>query len=310
MVVMNPGVQNPHCSPWRLDERLLDRPRGAVRSGEPLDGGDLVAVHGDREQQAAAHRPAVEQHRAGAADSVLAAHVGAGQAEVVAQRVGQQPSGRHRHRVQRAVHHEAHLVQRFPGHARAPIVATGCGVGEGPHGQHAGQVPPVLGGRMDVTLRVDTGTGQLTGRRPVRHLRALAGDRLGEVQHERHGRHRQVGGPRRGHRPVGLERHGRGHAAQCVVAVPAGHLDERRPGPGRRCGEPGGDRELARLDGGLQRCQEEVGGRHGAPRPQPGQLDRAAEQGQHRSHLAGGVGVGEAADGGPAVADGRVGHQP
>jgi hypothetical protein len=43
-----------------------------------------VAVGLHREEQAGAHRLAVEEHGAGAADAVLAADVGAGQAEVVA----------------------------------------------------------------------------------------------------------------------------------------------------------------------------------------------------------------------------------
>ena len=47
-----------------------------------------VGLH--REHQAGAHRLAVEEDRAGAADAVLAADVRAGQAELVAQEVAQQ----------------------------------------------------------------------------------------------------------------------------------------------------------------------------------------------------------------------------
>ena len=42
-----------------------------------------------REDQAGAHRLAVDQHGAGAADAVLAADVGAGEAKLMAQAVGE-----------------------------------------------------------------------------------------------------------------------------------------------------------------------------------------------------------------------------
>ena len=71
-----------------LVERLLQRmERLAVR--QALHRLDLVAVHLRREQQARAHGGAVDGDGAGAADAVLAAEVGAGQVEVVAQEVGQ-----------------------------------------------------------------------------------------------------------------------------------------------------------------------------------------------------------------------------
>ncbi len=102
-VVLQPGVDGGQearraeaaLEPVALGERLLHRAERAVGVGEPLDGGDLEALRGDREHQAGAHRPAVDQDRAGAADAVLAADVGAGEAEVVAQRVGQQPARGH-----------------------------------------------------------------------------------------------------------------------------------------------------------------------------------------------------------------------
>ena len=55
--------------------------------------------------------PAVDQDRAGAAHAVLAADVGAGEPEVVAQRVGQQPAGGHPDVVGDAVHGQAYVVQ-------------------------------------------------------------------------------------------------------------------------------------------------------------------------------------------------------
>src|SRR5438132_1818001 len=50
---------------------------------------DRVAVHLRREQQARAHGGAVDGDGAGAADAVLAAEVGAGEVEILAQEVGQ-----------------------------------------------------------------------------------------------------------------------------------------------------------------------------------------------------------------------------
>ena len=47
------------------------------------------AVELRREEQAAPRAPAVHQHRAGAADAVLAAHVGAGEPEVLPEEVGE-----------------------------------------------------------------------------------------------------------------------------------------------------------------------------------------------------------------------------
>ena len=78
-----------------VGERLLHRRQRAVRLGQPLHGGDLRAVGADREQETGADRDAVQQDGAGAAHAVLAAHMGAGQLEVVTDDVGQQPPGRH-----------------------------------------------------------------------------------------------------------------------------------------------------------------------------------------------------------------------
>ena len=61
----------------------------------------------------------VEEHGAGAADAVLAAHVGAGQPEVVAESVGEQPACGHAQDVDGAVDREPDLVQLL-GHDRPP----------------------------------------------------------------------------------------------------------------------------------------------------------------------------------------------
>ena len=59
----------------------------------PFDGQDLVAVRLHGEHQARARRAAIEQDRAGAADAVLAAEMRAGEAELMAQEIGE----RHAH---------------------------------------------------------------------------------------------------------------------------------------------------------------------------------------------------------------------
>ena len=71
-------------------EGLLDRMQRAVLGGERLDGADLVAGGLHREGQARAAGLAVDQHRAGAADAVLAADMGAGEAELVAEEIGEE----------------------------------------------------------------------------------------------------------------------------------------------------------------------------------------------------------------------------
>src|SRR4029077_11237299 len=62
----------------------------AVLAGERLHGLHVAAfgLHGQRE--ARAHRGTVDLHRAAAADAVLAAHVGPGRAEAVAQKIAEQ----------------------------------------------------------------------------------------------------------------------------------------------------------------------------------------------------------------------------
>ena len=71
-----------------LDEGGLQRVQGARRA-ETFDRHDLVALVHDGERQARVDAPAVDQHRAGAALPVVAALLGAGQVQVLAQRVEQ-----------------------------------------------------------------------------------------------------------------------------------------------------------------------------------------------------------------------------
>ena len=81
-----PGVQKPHCSALRSLERLL-QVGDLARVRQALDGLDLGAVACAGEHQAAAHDRAVDPHRAGAADAVLAADVRAGEPQVLAQEI-------------------------------------------------------------------------------------------------------------------------------------------------------------------------------------------------------------------------------
>ena len=56
---------------------------------EAFDGGDVGVVASDRKGDAGAYRHAVDEQRAGAADAVLAAEMGAGQVVRLAQQIGE-----------------------------------------------------------------------------------------------------------------------------------------------------------------------------------------------------------------------------
>src|SRR5262245_7908901 len=73
-----------------LPERLLNRVE-RFSAGEPFDRRHLRPVSLSGEEQARADRLAVEHHRARATDAVLAAEMGAGEAEVLPQEVGERP---------------------------------------------------------------------------------------------------------------------------------------------------------------------------------------------------------------------------
>ena len=87
-------------------KRVLQRTRRAVGPRQPLYRGDLAAVGLHREHEAGAHRLTVEQHRARAADAVLASGMGAGQAQGVAQEIDQGQTPLHPGFAQFAVHFE------------------------------------------------------------------------------------------------------------------------------------------------------------------------------------------------------------
>ena len=70
--------------------------RQVSASGQPLDRAQLAAVHLNREQEAATHRGSVHDHRAGAADAVLAADVRPGETQAMPKEVRQQQPRLHR----------------------------------------------------------------------------------------------------------------------------------------------------------------------------------------------------------------------
>ena len=75
-----------------VDEGLLHRVQLAARFGEAFDRRHRP-LDRDRQRQAAEHAAAVDEHRAGAALAVVSAFLGAGQPEMLAQRVEQRGAG-------------------------------------------------------------------------------------------------------------------------------------------------------------------------------------------------------------------------
>src|SRR5580658_4594181 len=105
----------------RIPHRLLQRAQPAVR-GQPLDRRYLAAGGLDRQHQARAHRPAVDDDRARTADPVLAADVGAGEIEVIPQEVRQRLARLRRAGACRAV--DPHGDAGFSyGHQLLPLAA-------------------------------------------------------------------------------------------------------------------------------------------------------------------------------------------
>ena len=88
-VVSIPGRAEAALQAMVLVEGLLQRMQLVGARRDAFDGEDLVAVRLHREHQAGARRQPVQEDGAGAAHAVLAAEMGAGQAELVADEVGE-----------------------------------------------------------------------------------------------------------------------------------------------------------------------------------------------------------------------------
>src|SRR2546422_1357432 len=104
--------------PVSLAERGLKGMQRVARAvSEALHGLDLVAVRLDGEHEAGADRLAVQQHGAGAAHPVLASNVRSGEAQLVAQEVGEEQPRLHRALVAHAIDgdHQRHAqgAQRY-----------------------------------------------------------------------------------------------------------------------------------------------------------------------------------------------------
>ncbi len=98
-----------------LAEHLLHGMQRAVRGGQALDGGDRAALRLHGQHGAALHAVAVDMDDARAALAGVAADMGAGQAQLLAQQLHQQRAAFDLDRVWRAVHRQADL-----GHGVSP----------------------------------------------------------------------------------------------------------------------------------------------------------------------------------------------
>ena len=112
-----------------LAEHLLHRVQRAVGRGEALDRGDAAAVGLQRQHGAGLHRDAVDMHDAGAALAGVAADMGAGQPQLLAQQFDQQGAAFDLHRVLLAVYRQGDLRHaRAPFHSRFVATVQAAGV--------------------------------------------------------------------------------------------------------------------------------------------------------------------------------------
>ena len=123
-----PGVQKPHCVPsfsWKACCSALMRPDLAEQDPRSFRSRGLAP---SSQRDAGQPRLVVDQHRAGAALAAVAALLGAGQLQVIAQHLEQQRVVGHRHLVGAAVDVQASAVvwpwsfnlRCAAGRARAP----------------------------------------------------------------------------------------------------------------------------------------------------------------------------------------------
>ena len=108
----------------RGDERRLAAADADRRGSEALDGHDVGAAALDGEQQAGTRGGAIIKDGAHAANTVLTAQVGAGQAEVLADGVGESHPRRDRDSRLRSVHRECNGQQLIGGGPDGVCLAT------------------------------------------------------------------------------------------------------------------------------------------------------------------------------------------
>ena len=102
-----PGVQKPHCRPsWAMNASCTGCSLSALRHA--FDREDIGAVVTDRERKARIDPPSVDDDGAGAALAAVAALLGSGQIQPLAQQIEQRDAGViERDRPLHAVHGES-----------------------------------------------------------------------------------------------------------------------------------------------------------------------------------------------------------
>lgn len=88
-----PGVQNPHCKAWWRLKASCKADKTPPLLLQTFDGLQRQAIGLHRQHQTAALGHSLYPHCAGATDAVLAAHVRACQAQLMAQHIHQQRAG-------------------------------------------------------------------------------------------------------------------------------------------------------------------------------------------------------------------------
>ena len=128
--LMRQQLRHRHQDPRRAEaalqavqfmEGLLDRMQGTVGPRQPFHRADIAPLGLHRQHQAAARRTAIHQHGARAAHAMLAAHMGAGHAQLATQEIRQI-------------------------HPRLGASLPGCAIDAQPDGQRLCVVVPAHGG--------------------------------------------------------------------------------------------------------------------------------------------------------------------
>ena len=242
-------------------ERALQRRQLAVVARQVLDRADVRAVGLDGEHHAALDRLPVELHGAGAAVAGVAADVRAGQVEVVADEVHQQPPGRDLALVGRAVD----LDRDRPAVARLAHAHPFARFGGGQHGAlaaHLGEAPAVVGrararptGGSSASPMPATAACTASGvsSAPLRRSSSAVA-RSGTPETQPIATRTPPGPTRRG----GADDVGAVHAERDALHGVAA--------PGRERGQRHAREQLALADGGHVDAEEEVVGRHACAR--------------------------------------------